>query len=267
VAANQVAVALRHGELLIKHEKAEQELATAFADAEETSRMKSQFLGMMSHELRTPLNAIGGYVQLLEEGIRGPMSAAQLVDLARIRRSQQHLLGVIENVLGFLKLGSGKVTYDIAEVSLDEVVGNVEEIMMPMIDSKSLKYSRQVETEHLKARADQEKTQQIVLNLLSNAVKFTDSGSDVGIHVVGDTATIRVRVVDGGCGIPADRLQQVFEPFVQVSSSGARSAGGTGLGLSISREFARGMGGDVVAQSSPGVGSTFTLELPRAGVA
>jgi signal transduction histidine kinase len=267
VAANQIAVALQHTELLARHETTEQALETARAEAEKSSRLKSEFLGMMSHELRTPLNAIGGYIRLLEDGIRGPVTPEQRKDLGRIRRSQKHLLSVIENVLGYLKLGAGRVSYSIRNVPLEEIVINVEDITKPLIESKDLTYERLPPAESLFARADQEKAQQIVLNLLSNAIKFTDRGGRVTLAWVANDSTIYTRVQDSGCGIPPDRLESVFEPFVQIDSSRTRPHGGTGLGLSISRDFALGMGGQLLVESELGKGSTFTLVLPQAASA
>jgi signal transduction histidine kinase len=267
VAANQIALALQHTELLARHEKTEHALEAARAEAEKSSQLKSEFLGMMSHELRTPLNAIGGYVSLIEDGIRGPTTPEQRKDLGRIRRSQKHLLSVIDNVLGYLKLGAGRVSYTIRNVPLEEIVTNVEDITRPLIESKDLTYERRAPTEHLVARADQEKVQQIVLNLLSNAIKFTDGGGRVTLEWMALDSTVLTRVQDSGCGIPPDRLANVFEPFVQVDSSRTRPQGGTGLGLSISRDFALGMGGQLLVESKLGQGSTFTLVLPQAASA
>jgi signal transduction histidine kinase len=222
---------------------------------------------MMSHELRTPLNAIGGYVQLIEDGIRGPTTPEQRKDLGRIRRSQKHLLSVIDNVLGYLKLDAGRVSYTIRTVPLEEIVTTVEDITRPLIESKDLTYERRAPTEHLFARADQEKVQQIVLNLLSNAIKFTEGGGRVTLEWMALDSTVLTRVQDSGCGIPPDRLDNVFEPFVQVDSSRTRPQGGTGLGLSISRDFALGMGGQLLVESELGKGSTFTLVLPQAASA
>jgi signal transduction histidine kinase len=264
VATNQIAIALRHAELLARHQKMETELEAARANAEKSSSLKSEFLGIMSHELRTPLNAIGGYVDIMEAGIRGPVTPEQRTDLGRIKRSQRHLLGVIENVLGYLKLGSGRVAYEIGEVSVDDVVSSVEEITKPLIESKGLRYRRQAPATSLVARGDHAKVQQIVLNLFSNAIKFTPEGGQVEVEWNTDESKIRIRVSDTGIGIPPDHLHSVFEPFMQLASPLARSSGGTGLGLSISRDFARGMGGQLLVESEPGRGSAFTLVLPDA---
>jgi signal transduction histidine kinase len=239
--------------------------AAAQAEAERASSVKSQFLGIMSHELRTPLNAIGGYAQLLEEEVRGPITAEQRADLGRIKRSQKHLLSVIENVLGFLKLGSGQMRYDIEVVSVEEIVAAAEELTRPLITSKRLHFAYRPLGDGLWVRADRGKLQQILVNLLSNATKFTDAEGHVSIECAPANAMVELRVVDTGCGIPTDRLQSVFDPFVQVVEADRQRAGqGTGLGLSISRDFAAGMGGRLLASSELGKGSTFTIVLPRA---
>jgi signal transduction histidine kinase len=113
------------------------------------------------------------------------------------------------------------------------------------------------------ARADREKVQQVVLNLLSNAVKFTDAGGRVSLDWIAGPDSVSIRVADTGRGIAADHLERVFQPFVQVDATLTRTQEGTGLGLAISRDLARGMGGDLTVESEPGVGSTFTLTLPR----
>ena len=264
VATNQIAVALRHAELLARHQKMETDLEAARANAEKSSSLKSEFLGIMSHELRTPLNAIGGYVEIMELGVRGPVTPEQLTDLGRIKRSQRHLLSVIENVLGYLKLGSGRVAYEIGDVCVDDVVSSVEEITKPLIDSKGLRYRRLAPATSLVARGDHAKVRQIVLNLFSNAIKFTPEGGQVDVECNTAESEIRIRVSDTGIGIPADHLHSVFEPFMQLTSPLARRSGGTGLGLSISRDFARGMGGQLLVESEPGRGSAFTLVLPNA---
>lgn len=238
--------------------------ARAQADAERASRVKSTFLGMMSHELRTPLDAIGGYAELMEEGIRGPITEEQRLDLARIQRSKRYLLSLIDNVLGYLKLESGRVSYDVADIDVVDIIDAVEELTRPLIDAKHIRYERRCERPGTIVRADRDKLQQIVLNLISNAVKFTDSGGSVIVDCDQDDAGLRIRVVDTGWGIPSDRLEYVFEPFTQVDSTRARLSGGTGLGLTISRDLARGMGGELSVDSEPGRGSVFTIALPIA---
>jgi signal transduction histidine kinase len=217
----------------------------------------------MSHELRTPLNAIAGYVDLIEMGLRGPVSDDQRVDLSRIKLNQRILLRLIDDVLDFAKLESGRVTYRIADVRLDEVLLNLEGSIAPTFRGRGLTYRFEPCSGDAVARADPYKVEQIMLNLLSNAAKFTEKGRVDVRCLVGDDA-LEIEVTDTGRGIAPEMLETVFEPFVQEYSDLTRTVQGTGLGLAICRQLARGMGGDVTVRSVLGKGSTFTLRLPRA---
>jgi signal transduction histidine kinase len=237
------------------------ERARKMADA--ANNAKSEFLATMSHELRTPLNAIGGHVQLIDLGVYGPINAEQRQALQRVDRSQRHLLGLINNILNLSRIEAGRVVYDIVNVSLGDAVSDLRPMIEPQLSAKQITWEFRDIDRMPVVRADREKLQQILLNLLSNAAKFTDPRGSVWLDVVSDErqGLAFVRVADTGRGIPADKLDSIFEPFTQVDSSHSREGQGTGLGLTISRDLARGMGGDLRARSELGVGSVFTLTL------
>ena len=247
---------------LADEERARHDADTARRLADDANAAKSHFLATMSHELRTPLNAIAGYVDLLELGIRGPVTADQRQDLARIKRSQKTLLRLVEDVLNFAKIEAGRLEYHYEDVRAGEVLDGLEAFIAPKLGEKGLSYSLDPCELDVVITIDRAKVEQILLNLLSNAIKFTDTGS-VHLSCHTDHAFVQFHVRDTGRGIPAEHLDAMFEPFVQGDTTPAKRLEGTGLGLSISRKLARDMGGDVFAQSTIGEGSTFTLVLPR----
>jgi PAS domain S-box-containing protein len=255
--ARQCSLALERARLL------ESERA-ARSEADAANAVKTQFLATMSHELRTPLNAIGGYAELLELGIHGPVTDAQRDVLSRIQRSQHHLLSLINNVLNLVKLDTHHVRFDLAPVLVGNVLNFVSETIGPLLQAKRMRFETRGCGPDLAVNADLEKLRQILINLLSNAIKFTDDGGAIAIECQSDARTVWLRVEDTGVGIAADQQEKIFEPFVQVDRRLNRPMEGTGLGLAISRELARGMGGELTVESRLGVGSTFTLSLPRA---
>jgi signal transduction histidine kinase len=217
----------------------------------------------MSHELRTPLNAIGGYAELLELGIGGPVTEQQQGYLSRIRGSQQHLLGIISDLLNYSRIEAGQVMYDLTTVPIQSVMDTVMPLLALQSQAKDISLESDPCPVGLAAIADQTKTEQIVLNLLSNAVKFTPEGGRVTVHCSGDGDRVRISVEDTGPGIPPDKHDAIFEPFVQLGRSRTSQHEGTGLGLAISRDLARAMGGDISIESTVNVGSTLTLTLPQ----
>jgi len=237
--------------------------ARRVAVSETANLAKSEFLTAMSHELRTPLNAIGGYTELLTLGLGGPTTPEQLDYLERIRRSQQHLLGIISDLLNFSRIEAGTLTYDIRRLSLKEVIEGVVPLIEPQAEAKAIVLKTDTTSHDCLVLGDRAKVDQILLNLLSNAIKFTESTGTVTVRCKESGNTASIEVVDTGVGIPPNKLEAIFEPFVQLGRSLSSAHEGTGLGLAISRELARAMKGNLSVSSKRGSGSTFTLTLPR----
>lgn len=248
-------------------EAASDEADRARRTAEAANAAKSEFLAMMSHELRTPLNAIAGYGELLAIGVHGELNQAQAESIDRIRRSQQRLLSMINDILNFARLEAGRVEMNIQDISVNETFSDLEAMMEPQLRLKGLKCSFERCDPGPVVRADREKMQQVLLNLLSNAVKFTDTGGTIRVYCESDDKFVRINVSDTGRGIPEEKLAQIFEPFVQVNPKRTGETEGVGLGLAISRDLARAMGGELGVESRSGEGSTFNLQLVRASAA
>jgi PAS domain S-box-containing protein len=236
--------------------------ARRIAEADAANKTKSSFLASMSHELRTPLNAIGGYADLLLFGVAGDLTTEQREYLDRLRRSQQHLLGIINDLLNFSRIEAGRITYDMQSMSLGRAIRAVLPMVEPQARQRDLNLRIDETPDHL-ATGDPAKVEQILLNLLSNAIKFTNRGGSIVIRqfIVDDFAGIRV--TDTGIGIPADKLESIFEPFVQVGRTLTTPHEGTGLGLAISRDLARAMNGDITVRSALEGGSAFELALKK----
>jgi PAS domain S-box-containing protein len=231
--------------------------------AEQANQAKMEFLATMSHELRTPLNAIGGYAELLHIGVRGPVTPAQQLDLERIQHSQQHLLSLINDVLNFAKLEAGKVEIRLGPVRVRETLEDLEPLLSPQLASKGLTLDSTPCDATLTVRADEDKLRQVLLNVLSNAVKFTPEGGRITVGCEHDEREVRIVVRDTGIGVAGEYLERIFDPFVQLERRLTNVVAGTGLGLAISRDLARAMNGDISVVSTPGVGSTFTVHVPR----
>ncbi|HEY9514111.1 MAG TPA: PAS domain-containing sensor histidine kinase [Gemmatimonadaceae bacterium] len=276
--ANVVITALRdaEGELIgfakvtrdLTERRAAQERILAdtrrVAEAESANRTKSEFLRAMSHELRTPINATLGYAQLIDAGIGGPVTEQQRDYIARIQATQQHLLRIITDMLNYTRIEAGRMEYELTAVPLREVVDAVLPMIEPQATARGLTLDHGPCLAGVVGRADRAKAEQIVLNLLSNAVKFTPSGGQVAVSCRVADSSVAVTVQDSGPGVPPDKREAIFEPFVQIGRSLTSAHQGTGLGLPISRDLARAMGGDVVVEGAPGQGATFILTLPRA---
>lgn len=240
--------------------------------AEAADRIKSAFLATMSHELRTPLNSIIGFTGILVQGLAGPLNAEQQKQLEMVRGSARHLLALVNDVLDISKIEAGQLEVAREPVDVAVAVRRVCEGVRPQADAKGLALELAAADGLGTLRSDARRFEQILLNLLSNAIKFTDHGRvRVRAELVAPSGRpddyaqggVRVSVQDTGIGIRREELDHLFQPFRQVDGGLSRAHEGTGLGLAICRRLAHLMGGEVTVESTWGVGSTFTITLPR----
>lgn len=267
-----------------ERQKYEDELLRAKKAAEaahqreqQANETKGRYLRSVSHEIRTPINALLGYADLLELNAGEPMGDEQLGYVERVRQVGRHLLDLVNDILDLARIESGTVAVESTPAELETAAEAAFGLVEPQAQEKGVRLVRPETGKPGCFLGDQKRVVQILLNLLSNAVKFTDpdgrvevdwervDAPDPGAELEGAGPWLRVRVTDTGIGIPADRLDELFEPFAQIEDPDRDPSSGTGLGLAISREFARLMDGDITARSEPGAGSAFTLWLRAAG--
>ena len=252
-----------HAAVALDNARLHSEAVTLRAEALKASESKSEFLAQVSHELRNPLNAILGYVDLIEEGVYGPVNEQQHTALSRIIASEKQLLVMINDLLSFFQVQSGRLKFTVTDFPVDEFLSEMFVLIQPTMDVKRLTNRAVSCPPGLAVRADRERTVQILLNLLGNAVKFTPEAGEVWAVCEAKADSVMIHVIDTGVGIPDGQLATVFDPFVQGTDAYVRRTG-VGLGLAISRDLARAMAGEVTVESTPGKGSRFTLRLPRA---
>jgi signal transduction histidine kinase len=246
----------------------------------QADQYKNEFLAMMSHELRTPLNAITGYTELLREGIYGALQDDQIDRLDRVLRNSKHLLGLIDDVLDLSKVEAGELAVRPAAVDVARLVARCAEQVTPLAETKGLTLHTEVPGALPPMYADGLRVRQVLGNLLSNAVKFTDAGS---VRITARHRVVRsahavsngdgplppgdwivIAIEDTGIGIAEDKQDYIFESFTQADTSPTRKFGGAGVGLALTRRLVELQQGHIWVQSTPGVGSTFTVAMPAA---
>jgi signal transduction histidine kinase len=239
-----------------------QRLTAEAADA--AAKAKAEFLTMMSHELRTPLNAIAGYAQLLEMGFRGPLNDAQRDAVTRILRGQEHLLELVDAVLTFSRLTSGRLALAPSATPALALMDAATAAVRSELAARGIEFRRVACSSDVMVSADEGRALEILRHLLVNAAKFTPRGGQVTLACERGAGVVRFVVADTGRGIAPSQREAIFQPFVQVEKGLTRSVDGTGLGLAVGRELAERMGGSLTVTSEEGVGSRFVLTLPRA---
>jgi signal transduction histidine kinase/CheY-like chemotaxis protein len=237
-----------------------EQLSASLARTEQESRAKDVFVANMSHELRTPLHGILGLSRALARNV----APDQRETVALIRRSGEHLLAIINNILEFSRFKAHGIDLHPTEVDIVRVIEDAVALCMPTAKESGLTLSTEVWVEvPYVAFVDPLRLRQIVLNLVGNAIKFTERGGSVHVQIGQSSGGgLRISVVDTGVGIGPEAMAQLFEPFRQGDASASRQRGGTGLGLHITREICRALGGDVTCRSKPGIGSSFDVVLP-----
>ncbi|MEK0430837.1 MAG: hypothetical protein RL139_641 [Gemmatimonadota bacterium] len=240
-----------------------QELLRSVEEARAASQAKTDFLASMSHELRTPLNAVIGSIDALREGVHGSLAPAQRQVLDGVEHSAQHLLTLINDVLDASRLATGRLTVVRERVDVRAVLDRARNTLAPIADAARVQLVVDLPSGGLMLDADPLRLQQVLINLMGNAIRFSRPDGRVTVRV--ETGVVpgrvrRIQVVDHGIGIPADQLEQIFEPFVQASRGDMRTHGGSGLGLSISRSLCEAMGLALTVASTEGDGATFTVE-------
>ncbi len=240
-------------------------LEAARDTAMEATDAKSQFLANMSHELRTPLNAIIGYSEMLSEDAEDAGHEDYLPDLHKINSAGRHLLGLINDILDLSKIEAGKMDVLLEDFRLQDMIDQVASLVQPMALNNNNQITLTIADDLGGMTSDETKIRQCLVNLLSNALKFTENGTielSVQKTMVSDEPWIEFAVRDSGIGMTQEQLGRLFVAFSQADETTSRDYGGTGLGLALTRQFSRLLGGDVDVESTPGVGSVFTIKLP-----
>ena len=242
------------------------EMETARDEARDASDQKTKFFANMSHELRTPLNAILGYGEMLYEDCEDLGYDDLLPDLKKITSSGTHLLSLINNILDLSKIEAGKMELFVTSFEIENMIQTIKDVSEPLAAKNDNGFVINLDGAMGSMSQDETKLRQCLTNFLSNGFKFTKNGTvtlDVKARIVDDVEFVDFAVIDTGAGMSPEGVAKVFEEYTQAERSTSANYGGTGLGLPISKKFAEIMGGDVIVTSEEGVGSVFTMSVPR----
>ena len=238
------------------------ELQEALRKLSELNQMKANFVANISHELRTPLTHVKGYLELLTTGSLGLLSDEQKNALQISQRAAGRLESLIDNLILFSLAARGEMTLRLASVNLNKVAGEVITYSRPKANDRGVTLNFDIRPDIPFVQADEEKISWAILQLVDNAIKFTPKGGKVTLSIQPETDTlVTVSVTDTGIGIPAQHLEEIFEPFHQLDASATRHYGGTGLGLALVKEIISAHGSIIEVQSEQGKGSTFSFPL------
>lgn len=258
-------VRLRQAQLLARTRELQEEVARQTRALQVASNAKSAFLANMSHELRTPLNAILLYSELLQESAREDGLPKMLRDADRIHGAGRHLLALINDILDVSKIEAGQMELHLEEIELRPLVDELVATLQPVVEKNHNRFLVDASRAPDRMLTDAIRLRQILSNLLANSAKFTRDGL-VSLQIEpGEDDTVVFLVSDSGIGMEPDQLDRIFQEFVQAEAGISRKFGGTGLGLTLVRRFTGLLGGQVKAESAPGMGSEFRVSLPRCG--
>ncbi len=260
----ELALASERASLAYRVAERTSDLSMANAELARAVRAKDEFLANMSHELRTPLNSVLGLCEGFQEGVYGTITTKQRTIIGMIEESGRHLLTLINDILDLAKIEAGKVDLDTRTFSPTEMCQASLRMIRQMASKKRITLAENLDAAVTLLWADERRLKQILVNLLSNAVKFTPERGMIGLEMTGDDEqqVVHFTIWDTGMGIPADKLDRLFKPFVQVDAGLNRSHEGTGLGLALVSRLTELHGGSVTVTSEPGSGSRFTVSLP-----
>jgi len=237
------------------------ELETALHQLSSLNELKANLVANISHELRTPLTHLTGYLDLLINGDFGPLTADQLASLEIVQRSSERLGNLIEDLIQFSVSERNQVYLHIKPCDLHELASGVYKRNISRARDGQIQFDLQLPPESIQVNADNDKISWVLMQLLDNAIKFTQPGGSVSLRAEREDNFIRIQVLDTGIGIPADRYDQIFEPFIQLDGSSTRKAGGTGLGLALARRIVEAHGSVIHVYSDAGKGSRFEFVL------